>query len=257
LSKCRRIVTEPEMANRPTIVFLHGSRLTSAEWATHVATLQNEFDCLAVDLPGHGTRAGERFTLAGAAASVVGSIATGDSGPPIIVGVSLGGYVAMDIASRWPERVRGLVLAGATAEPVGVGAVPYYLLAWAYGIPPPAWLNKVEAWRFRGRYDPSIAAPIIAGGFYFRGGAQAIRAIIGERFRPRLARYPGPTLILNGEFDLLFRASERSFAAAAVDARRVVIRGAGHRSSLDEPHAFTESIRAFALRHGSDAGLSG
>ena len=36
----------------------------------------------------------------------------------------------------------------------------------------------------------AIAEPIIAGGFWSKGGAQALRAIVGERFLPRLAAYP-------------------------------------------------------------------
>ncbi len=206
------------MEKRPTIVFLHGTRLTRAQWGPQVAALGDEFDCLALDLPGHGTRATEPFSLAGAADSVANAIAAEGGGRAIVVGLSLGGYVAMDLAARWPERVSGLVLAGATAEP-------------RY---------------FRRRYGPSIAEPIIAGGFGFRTGAQAVRAIIGEQFRPRLASYPGRTLILNGEFDLLFRLSERSFAAVAADPRRVLIRRATHLANLDQPEAFSAAIRRFA-----------
>jgi pimeloyl-ACP methyl ester carboxylesterase len=152
----------------------------------------------------------------------------------------------MDVAARWPERVAGLVLAGATNEPIGLRALPYHVLGWALSAPPEHWLDEINAWFFRHRYRPSIAEPIIAGGFDFRTGAQAVRAIIGEEFRLRLARYPGRTLILNGEFDLLFRLSERSFAAVAADPRRMVLRRATHLSNLDQPEAFTAAVRQFA-----------
>jgi pimeloyl-ACP methyl ester carboxylesterase len=233
------------MARRPTIVFLHGTRLTSAQWRPQVAALSDEFDCLALDLPGHGTRMTDPFSLAGAADSVADAIAA-DGGRAVVVGLSLGGYVAMDLAARWPERVSGLVLAGATAEPSGVRSLPYHALGWALSRPSEARLDAVNAWYFRRRYGPAIAEPIIAGGFGFRTGAQALRAIIGERFRPRLASYPGRTLILNGEFDLLFRLSERSFAAVAADPRRVLIRRASHLANLDQPEAFSAAVRRFA-----------
>jgi pimeloyl-ACP methyl ester carboxylesterase len=234
------------MAKRQTIVFLHGTRLTAAQWTPQVAALRDEFDCLALDLPGHGTSADQPFSLATAAESVAESIAQGAGGRAILVGLSLGGYVAMDVAARWPERVSGLVLAGATNEPRGLRALPYHALGWALSAPPEAWLDEINAWFFRHRYPPSIADPIIAGGFAFRTGAQAVRAIIGEKFRPRLARYPGRTLILNGEFDLLFRLSERSFAAVAADPRRIMLRRATHLSNLDQPEAFTAAVRRFA-----------
>jgi pimeloyl-ACP methyl ester carboxylesterase len=160
--------------------------------------------------------------------------------------LSLGGYVSMELASRWPERVSGLVLAGATAEPVGPRALPYHALGWILSAVPEAWLDRLNTWFFRRRYRPSIAEPIIAGGFTFRSGARAVRSIIGQRFRPRLARYPGRTLILNGEFDLLFRLSERSFAEVAADPRRILIRRATHLTNLDQPEAFTAAVRRFA-----------
>jgi pimeloyl-ACP methyl ester carboxylesterase len=235
------------MPARTTIVFLHGTRLTAAMWAPQIAALSDAFNCLAIDLPGHGTRRTERFTLTAAAESVAETIATAaGGGRAIVVGWSLGGYVAMELAARFPERVSGLVLAGATADPTGQWIVPYHALALALRVTPIRWLDKLHVWFFRRRYPPAIGEPILAAGFDYRAGSQAIRTVIGERFRPRLARYPGRTLIINGESDLLFRLAERSFAMVATDARRVLIRAAGHRTNLDQPEAFTAAVRAFA-----------
>src|SRR5258707_11197784 len=113
------------MASRPTIVFLHGTRLTSAQWGPQIAALSDEFDCLALDLPGHGTRMTDPFSLAGAADSVADAIAAHGGGRAIVVGLSLGGYVAMDLAARWPDRVSALVLAGPPAPPPRAPAPPF------------------------------------------------------------------------------------------------------------------------------------
>lgn len=230
----------------PTIVFLHGTRLTGAQWAVQVAALGDEFRCIAPDLLGHGVAADQPFTLAAASEAVAEAIEADANGPVVIVGLSLGGYVAMDVAARWPERVAGLVLAGATAEPVGPRAPAFNALAWIFETLDESWLQRSNVWFFRHRYRPAIAEPIIAGGFHFRGGAVAVRSLVGERFRPRLARFPGPTLILNGEFDLLFRLYQRSFRDAAVDARVAVIPWATHLTNLDRPEIFTAAVRRFA-----------
>ena len=63
---------------------------------------------------------------------------------------------------------------------------------------------------------------------------------------PRLAAYPGATLILNGELDVIFRLGAPTFAAAAVDPRRVRLAGATHLANLDRPLAFTAAVRRFA-----------
>jgi pimeloyl-ACP methyl ester carboxylesterase len=230
----------------PTIVFLHGTRLTGGQWAVQVAALEGEFRCMAPDLLGHGVAADRPFTLAEAAQAVAETLEKEAAGPAIIVGLSLGGYVAMDIGARWPERVAGLVLAGATAEPVGPRSLLYRALGWIFDTFDETWLRRINVWFFRRRYPAEIAEPIIAGGFYFRGGAVAVRSLVGERFRPRLARFRGPTLILNGEFDLLFRLTQRSFVDAATDARAAVIPGATHLTNIDRPEVFTAAVRRFA-----------
>ncbi|HET7472377.1 MAG TPA: alpha/beta fold hydrolase [Candidatus Limnocylindrales bacterium] len=237
----------PASDDRPTIVFLHGTRLTGASWAPQLAELGGEFHCLTPDLPGHGTAADEPFTLAGAGERIAGLIAgEAHGGRAILVGLSLGGYVAMDVAARWPERVRGLVVSGATAEPVWPRAAAYHALALAFRRVPERVLLGTNRWFIRRRFPPAIAEPILAAGFAFGAGDVALRALVGERFLPRLAAYPGPSLLVNGEFDLFFRPAERSFAAVAADPRRVVIRRATHLANLDQPAAFSAAIRRFA-----------
>lgn len=237
--------------DQPTIVFLHGTRLTGASWAAQVAELAEEFHCLVPDLPGHGTAADLDFTLAGAAERVAELIeGEAHGGRAIVVGLSLGGYVAMDVAARWPERVRGLVISGATAEPAGPRSVAYHTLALAFRRTPERVLDRVNRTFFTRRFRAPIADPILAAGFSFRAGDVALRSLVGERFRPRLAAYPGPSLLINGELDLFFRPTERSFAAVAVDPRRVLIRRATHLANLDQPAAFNAAIRRFARSLG-------
>ena len=234
-------------AARRTIVFLHGTRLTGAEWAVQVADLSDEFTCLTPDLPGHGSAEEVPFTVEGAAERVAELIAreTPD-GRAILVGLSLGGYVAMAVAARWPERVSGLAISGATAEPVPPRSLFYHGLAAVFRWIPESILDSVNRWFFGWRYPARIAEPILAEGFSFAGGARAVRALVGERFKPRLAAYPGPSLLMNGEFDLFFRPTERSFADVAADPRRALVRRATHLTNLDQPDVFTALIRRFA-----------
>lgn len=230
----------------PAIVFIHGTRLTKTSWIAQLESLRTEFRVIAVDLPGHGERADETFTLDDAVDVVAATIRDeAADGRAVVVGLSLGGYVAMALAARRPELVRGLVLAGATAEPVGLRSIPYRLLAVILERLDGPRLVRLNTWFFRTRYPASIAEPIVAGGFWSSGGAEALRSLFGERFLPRLAAYPGRTLILNGEFDLLFRLSAPTFAAAAQDARRAMLSGALHLSNLDRPAAFSAAVRRF------------
>jgi pimeloyl-ACP methyl ester carboxylesterase len=234
-------------ADAPAIVFLHGTRLSRTVWTPQLEALGDEFHAVAIDLPGHGDRAAEPFTLDGAVDVVAAEIRDrAAGGQAVVVGLSLGGYVAMTLAAGHPRLVRGLVIAGASAEPVGVRVLAYRALAGAMARVDSPRMDALSEWFFRARYPATISRSVVGGGFWSTGGAVALRTLVDQRFVPRLAAYRGPVLILNGEYDLLFRLSAPTFAAAAHDARRVVLAGALHLSNLDRPRAFSLAVREFA-----------
>src|SRR5512140_27658 len=103
-------------AGAPTLVFLHGTRVTRAMWDPQVAGLADRFRVVTVDLPGHGVLADMTFRMARAVA-IATSVITRNGGRAIVIGQSLGGYVAMDLAAAHPEMVAGLVLCNSTTEP--------------------------------------------------------------------------------------------------------------------------------------------
>jgi pimeloyl-ACP methyl ester carboxylesterase len=233
-------------AGAATIVFVHGTRLTRAAWTAQVGALSDTFRVVTMDLPGHGALADRPFTIPAGTAELARVVETAADGRAIVIGLSLGGYVAMDLAAQRPELVRGLVLSGATQEPIGVRARPYLALAWAIDRLGPRGMDRLNRWFFRTRYPAAIADPIIAGGFHSLGGSSALRALVGQRFAPRLAAYPGPVLILNGELDVLFRLGARQFVHGVRDVRRVRLAGAAHLANLDRPEAFSLAVRRFA-----------
>ena len=236
-------ITGPE--GRPVIVFVHGTRLTRASWRAVTARLSDTYRCVSLDLPGHGVLAARPFTLDAAAGAVEAAILAGGGRRAVVVGLSLGGYVAMATAARAPELVRGLVLAGSSAEPSGPAAAAFRLFAWVLGAAPQRPFDALNTWFFRRRYPPEIADPIIAGGYWSKGGAAAIGTLPRERFRDRLIAYRGPILAINGDLDLVFRLGERSFLRGVPNVTRRVLPWTTHLSPLDRPDAFARAVRRF------------
>ncbi|MEW5992516.1 MAG: alpha/beta fold hydrolase [Chloroflexota bacterium] len=237
-------------AGAPVIVFVHGSRLTRSSWRAVTTRLEGTYRCVAVDLPGHGALADRPFTIESAADVVVAAIDAEGAAEAVVAGLSLGGYVAMAVAARAPERVRGLVLAGATAEPSGPVAAAFRLFAWALRAAPQRPFETLNAWFFRHRYPAEIAEPILAAGNFARGGAAAVRTLPRSRFRERLLAYGGPILVINGDLDLVFRLGEGSFLRGVPHVSRRVLRWTTHLSPLDRPGDFAAAVRGFAERLG-------
>jgi pimeloyl-ACP methyl ester carboxylesterase len=232
--------------DRPPIVFLHGIRLAGRIWEPHARALADEFFVMTPDMPGHGALAGLPFTVP-VCEAFMERLAQQLQRPPVIVGYSLGGYVAMRFALAQPERTRGMVLTGCSADIVGKRRAIYELSVGLAAQVPPAAMDRTLAAFFRLTLPRNIAELVIP--FPFNHSVFACsRAIAGGvRFSKLLAGYHKPVLIVNGEWDPLFRIDEREFAQAC-GGRLVVLPCSDHVAPLRQPREFTGLVREFAAR---------
>jgi len=234
-------------ADAPCLVFIHGAAWTRAMWAPQVEALADSFQIVTLDLPGHGALADEPFTMQRSVEVVDRAVSLSGQPCATIIGLSLGGYVAMSYAAHAPERCAGLVLSGCAIEYAGLlGRISQFDATLSLRIVRPSRLAQMQTASLRATYPGEIAEPQIAAGFTF----EALPAVYGEtarqRFRPLLRQYPGPTLILNGARDRLNRRSEARQLAATQHGQLQVIADAGHLCNLDQPAAFTDAVRVWA-----------
>lgn len=230
----------------PPIVFVHGTRFARGQWSPQVAALEAEFPVAAVDLPGHGVRRREPWGLDRAADVVAEAVDGLGAGPAVVVGHSLGGYVALRFAARHPDRLRRLVLAGASAATRGPWTGPYRAIAALVGRLPEARLGRWNDALLRRMYPPEVIAATLADGYAFHTLPAAWGEVLGRFDASSMRAVRAPVLILNGEKDHLFRSGEREFVAAHPRARVELIPGARHLSHFDDPAAFTDAVRRFA-----------
>lgn len=90
----------------PTILLLHGVGLRAEAWNNQIATLEQEYEVIAPDMPGHGDS--DPLPTLCTLADYTNRVAEALSGPVVVVGHSMGAMMALDLAIRWPDLVLGV-----------------------------------------------------------------------------------------------------------------------------------------------------
>jgi len=238
-------------SDKPTIILLHGAGLNAHMWDPVIRNLDPRWRVIAVDLPGHGARIAEDYTVDSAARTVAVAAERVAPAPVILVGDSLGGYSAMAGAARVPRRqLRGLVVCGASAViPAHLGAGEWaqrllFRLLIAVANP------KTLATRALAKFGvaPDDAVVIQKHGVNLSEVEIAVDALAGDDFRPRLRRIPQPVLFMNGDGDTGRVAEEPSFVAAAQNGSSHRFLDTGHGVSMRRPEDFAAQVNAFADR---------
>ncbi|RMX11306.1 alpha/beta hydrolase [Vandammella animalimorsus] len=234
-------------ADLPLLILLHGTRLNGAQWHAYGPLLQGVAQVLAPDLPGHGLRAGETFSLALAAQQLDEMIAQAGPRPVVLGGHSLGGYVAMSYAQQHPQRLAGLALMGCAAEPRGAGAWMYRQVARLWEAAGPDGMARLDAlWLGRVAHAPTWAAMRARGGDFGQ-----IRLAWGEVMRHcgahQLRQVACPVLLLGGSWDQL-HIHARRFAAAAPQAQIVTKPHRSHLWPITHPQEVAAELRRW-LQH--------
>jgi pimeloyl-ACP methyl ester carboxylesterase len=236
------------------VLLVTGFTISSAVFEPVLPLYEPRLDCIRYDNRGSGRSSAPPWLtsmpeLAGDAVRVLDALGL-DSAH--VYGVSMGGMIAQELAIRFPERVRGLVLAGTWAGgPRAVRPAAGELAAALGGAvralrrPGRPWLGELLfSKRFRDE-QPERVRELLA---YFHrhrppphGAWAHLWASIYHDTVSRLGNIQAPTLVMHGGEDAMTpRANAEELARRIPDAQLAVVEGAGHAFPLERPE---ESLR--------------
>ena len=237
-----------------TIVLSHALGCDASMWDALANLLAGTHRVITYDQRGHGASASPEgpYTIADLADDAARVIDATGAGPVIFIGLSMGGMVAQELALRYPQLVRALVIANST------GSYPPEALS--------IWQQRIDAVNSGGM---STIADMVLGRYFHPGFHQSQPATV-ERFRRRLlATDPGgyvacchavravdtlgrlkslrvPALVIAGELDQGTPvAMSQAIAAALPEARLEVLANASHISVIEQPSEFAAEVQFF------------
>jgi 3-oxoadipate enol-lactonase len=238
------------------VVMLHGFPFNRSMWSEQVRALSDTHRVIVPDLRGHG----ESEVVAGAAtmedsagdvASLLDELKVKGAS---VVGLSMGGYVALAFYRMFPERVRALVLADTRAqadtdearrtreetarralndgmEPIADSMLPKLLA--------PATLEREPGVVARVREMILSTKP--------EGAAAALRGMAQRRDQTDLLeKISVPVLVIVGGEDAITPPSDAEAMSGRIEGSRLeIIEGAGHVSNVERPGQFNRALLTF------------
>ena len=247
-----------EAGDGPPLVLLHAFPQTRKMWQPQLKDLSRDFRLLCPDLPGFGdSRSSSTCSIDGMADGIAAWLKSLGIEKAIIGGVSMGGYVALALARRHSELLRGLILAStrADADSEEARAGRETMIAFAREHSAREVFEKMAprlfseaTWREQPQLIEQaarIAEPIPSS--TITATLQALRD--RPDARPSLPQIAVPTLILIGDEDVVSPLeSAREMAAAIPNAQLQVLVGAGHFTHMEAAEAWSQAVHEWAPR---------
>lgn len=221
------------------VVLVHGIRTSSTMWRAQLAHLaERGIPATAVDLPGHGSRRDELFSLDGAIETIDAAVrAAAAHGPVLLVGHSLGGLICTSyVGALPPPPVAGFIGASCTALPRGTGLRAYRLIARTVNALPDQgrWLT---ARMLAATLPDETRGDFAAGGYAFAAQDDALASLAALDLAAAVQRIRIPLWWVNGQFDQL-RTHERLFQRWSPHSELLVVPRTSHLVTAMRPRVF-------------------
>ena len=268
-----------ERGEGPPLVLVHGHSGRWANWLANIPSLSRRHRVVALDLPGfgHSPMPREPITIENYGRTLDALMDRLDITAAPVVGNSMGGFAAAELAIKSPQRVERLTLvsaAGLATKYLGLSTAFFHrrtVVAFARavnayaGVPEARAETLVRRPRLRRRvldvvvrYPERLSGPMcfeLMRGSGKPAAPDATDAIMNYDYRDRVSEITCPTLIVWGRDDRVVPVSSAEEYHRLIDGSRLdVLDDTGHMAMVERPTRFNTTLEAF-LAEETSAGL--
>ncbi|MEL7466494.1 MAG: alpha/beta hydrolase [Pseudomonadota bacterium] len=269
----RVFVREQGCATCPALVLIHGSNSNSLTWAPLIDHLKDNWRIISYDQPGHGLTGphpDRNYTARGMHQALTAAMDAKSLDQAVLVGSSMGGWTSWTYAALNPERVRGLVLIGASGMPASPDA-PERPTSFVYSLLETPGFNQILKYVTPVSFvENALRAMVVDDGYvtedhvrmYWRmlrmpGNRQATldrrEVVRDESLREDLRSFDGPVQLIWGREDPTVHVSvAAAFAEHLPQAETVIYDAVGHLPMEERPAEVAADMRRFLEGAGLD-----
>lgn len=227
-----------------TIVFLHGGGLDHTQWQEVMHHLSARFHCVAVDLPMHGRSVHIQLTM-DETLSHLGELFM-QYGQVYVVGLSLGGAIALTAMHRFPQYIKSAIISGTTTSIREEDAkLLNTYIAPVYRVIPPKWMAvlMMKGFKIPPRFKEEIAE---ASQSINVEQVRAMFSVLAEVELPILNE--SPLLVVAGEKEnKLVKQAQVEITAYVENSKAAIVPKVGHVWSYENPVLFAEVIEQWCI----------
>jgi len=235
------------------LLFIHGLGSSCRDWEQQVQFFAGRYQVIAVDVRGHGKsgKPAGPYSMALFAMDAAKLLQALGAAPAHVVGISMGGMIAFQLAVSHPELVKSLVIVNSSPEYI-VQTLKQRIQVWQRFL-----IVKLLGMRKMGevlsqRLFPETEQEALRTVFVERWAEndasayrEAMRAIIGWSVATRIAGINCPTLVLGSEFDYTPVAEKQAYVERMTSAKLLVIEDSRHALPLEKPEQFNAAVEEF------------
>ncbi len=246
-----------------SVLLIHGLGSSTRDWDPQIPALSKQFEAIAFDVRGHGrsSKPKQRYTVKLFAADAAALMRALGIGPAHVVGISMGGMIAFQLAVDAPDLIRSLVIVN-SGPAMSIRTFAQRMMIW----------TRVAIVRIRGmrtmgevlaaRLLPKPEHAALRAAFIERWAANdpraylsALRGLVNWGVMDRLSDLTCPVLVLTADQDYTPIAFKQAYTALMKHAELVIVKDARHFMPIEQPAPFNAALLTFLERVRSAATL--
>jgi pimeloyl-ACP methyl ester carboxylesterase len=235
------------------LLLIHGLGSSSRDWELQIPEFSQQYQVIGLDLRGHGVsgKPPGPYSIPLFAEDTVRLLRKLDAVPAHVLGISLGGMVAFQLAVDFPDLTRSLIVVNSTPSMIPrsiwdkVSLLQRLLIIRLFGLrkmgqvlaerffpyPEQDGLKEIFIQRWAENHRPSYL--------------EALKAVAGWSVKDRLGEIQAPTLVLGADQDYFPLEEKIEYAGLIPDSRVVIVEDSRHALPAEKPKEFNRIVLDF------------